>query len=62
MRRLAPFITVLLNTAQAKADRGWIRALLIVAFWPILALSAEMPDVSQVRLSIKSSHIEHAGS
>jgi hypothetical protein len=62
MSRLATFITVLLNTAQAEADHGRISGLLIVALRPILALSAEMPDVGQVRFSIKSSHIEHGSS
>jgi hypothetical protein len=59
---LASFIAVLLNTAQAEADHGRISGLLIVALRPTLALSAEMPDVGQVRLSIKSSHIEHGSS
>ena len=60
MRPLASIITVILNTAQAKADRGGISSLLIVALRPILAVPAEVPDLGQVILSIKGSHLEHA--
>jgi hypothetical protein len=62
MRRLASFIPMALNTAQAEADHGWISGLLIVVLRPIFALSAEMPDLGQVRPSIKGFHIEHASS